>query len=121
MEPYWDFFGGLGRVQNGFGCTNVVEQLLFSMFSSIITFIFYLILRLFLTCWCPHGLFLWPDKGPKTVLDSTTVVEQHLFSMIPLIIILILTEFWAHFEFLCTKGYFWGRSRVQKLFWGLLI
>ena len=63
--------------KNGFGCTNVVEQLLFSMFSSIITFIFYLILRLFLTCWCPHGLFLWPDKGPKTVLDSTTVVEQH--------------------------------------------
>ena len=71
------FFGGRNTLQNGFGCTNVVEQLLFSMFSSIITFIFYLILRLILTCWCPHGLILWPDKGPKTVLDSTTVVEQH--------------------------------------------
>ena len=39
------------------GSTNVVEQLLFSMFSLILTFDFDLLLGPFLTFWGPNGLF----------------------------------------------------------------
>ena len=41
-----------------FGFTHVVEQLSFSMFSSILTFDFDLILGSFLTFGGPNGLFL---------------------------------------------------------------
>ena len=51
------------------------------MFSSILTFDFDLILGSFLTFWGPNGLFLGLGKGSKTVLESTHVVEQLLFSM----------------------------------------
>ena len=40
------------------GSTLVVEQLSFSMFSSILIYDFYLILGSFLTFWVPNGLFL---------------------------------------------------------------
>ena len=40
------------------GTTHVVEQLLFSIVSSILTFDFDLILGSFLTFWGPNGLFL---------------------------------------------------------------
>ena len=36
--------------------TNVIEQVLFSMFSSILTFVFDLILGSFLSFWGPNGL-----------------------------------------------------------------
>ena len=49
------------------GCTHVVEQHLFSMFSSILTFDFDLILNF----WGPDGLFL----------GSKHIVEQYLFSL----------------------------------------
>ena len=45
------------------GSTPVVEQILFSMFSSIMTFDFDLILRSFLTFWGPNGLFFWVGVG----------------------------------------------------------
>ena len=50
--------------------THVVQQILFSMFSSMLTFDFDLILELFLTLWGPNGLFLGLGLGSKTVLGS---------------------------------------------------
>ena len=58
----------------------------------------------------------------KTVFGSTHVVEQLLFSIVPIILTfdfdLILGSF---FTFRGPNGYFWGWGRVVKLFWGLLI
>ena len=68
------------------GPTHVVEQLSFSMFPSILTFDFTLILGSFLTFLGPNGLFLGLWKGSKTVLGSTHVVEQLSFSMLPSIL-----------------------------------
>ena len=65
------------------GYTHVVEQLSFSMFPSILTFDFDLILWSFLTFLGPNGLFLGLGKGPNTVLGTTHVVEQLYFSMLP--------------------------------------
>ena len=65
------------------GSTHVVEQLSFSMFLSILTFDFDLILGTFLTFWGPEGLFLGSGKGPKTFLGSTHVVKELSFSMLP--------------------------------------
>ena len=61
---------------NIFGSTHVVEQLSFSMFPSILTFDFDLILGSVLTFGGPYGLFLELGKGSKTVLGSTHVVEK---------------------------------------------
>ena len=63
------------------GSTHVVEQLSFSLFLSILTFTFDLILGSFLPFWDPNGLFLGLGKGSYTVLGSTHVVEQLSFSM----------------------------------------
>ena len=63
------------------GSTHVVEQLSFSMFLSILTFDFDLVLGSFLTFWGPNGLFLGLEKGSNTVLGSTYVVEQLLSSL----------------------------------------
>ena len=65
------------------GYTHVVEQLSFSMFPSILTFDFDLILGSFFTFGGPNGLSLGLGKGSKTVLWSTHVVEQLSFSMFP--------------------------------------
>ena len=58
--------GWFGGSESGsttvFGSTHLVEQLLFSMFPSILTFDFDSILGPFLTFWGPNGLFwdwLW--------------------------------------------------------------
>ena len=69
-----------------FGSTHVVEQLLFSMFPSILAFDFDLILGLFFTFWGPNGLFFGLEQGSKSVFGSTYVVEQFLFSIVPLIL-----------------------------------
>ena len=61
------------------GYIHVVEQLSFSLFFSILMFDFDLILGSFLTFWGPNGLFWWLEKGSKTVLGSTHVVEQFSF------------------------------------------
>ena len=66
--------------------TYVVDRLSYSMFASILTFNFGLILGSFLTFWGPNGLFLGLWKGSKTVLGSTHVVEQLSFSMLPSIL-----------------------------------
>ena len=50
--------------------THEVEQLLFSIFHSILTFDFDLILGSFLTFWGPNGLFLGLGEGSKSVLGS---------------------------------------------------
>ena len=59
---FWGFNGlflGSGKgLKTVLGSTHVVEQLSFSMFSSILTFDFDLILGSFLTFWGPNGLFL---------------------------------------------------------------
>ena len=62
------------------GSTHVVKELLFSMFPSIQTFDFDLILGSFLSFWGPNGLFGGSGQGSKTVLGSTHVVERLLFS-----------------------------------------
>ena len=82
---------------------------LFSLFPSILTFDFDLILFFFFTFWGPNGLFLGSVNGPKTVLGSPHVVEQLSFSMIPSILTfdfdLILGSF---FTFWGPNGLFWG-------------
>ena len=79
------------------GPTHVVEQLSYSMFPSILTFDFTLILGSFLTFWGPNGLFLGLGKGSNTVLGSTHVVEQLSFSMLSSFLI---------FDFYLILGYF---------------
>ena len=59
------------------GSIHVVEQLSFSMFPSILTFDFDLILGSFLTFWGPNGLFLDSMRDSKAVLEYTHIVEQN--------------------------------------------
>ena len=105
-----DCFGVAIVSDDCFGSTHFVEQLLFSMFQSILTFDFDLIFESFFTFWGPNGLFLGFGKVSKTVLGSTHVIEQHSFCMFPSIMIfdfyLILRSFLT----------FWGPN---GLFWGL--
>ena len=61
--------------------THVTEKHSFSMFPSILTFDFDLILGIFFTFGGPNGLLLGFRKGSKTVLVSTHVVKQHSFFM----------------------------------------
>jgi len=68
------------------GSTHVVEQLSFSLFLSILTFTFDLILGSFLTFWGLNGLLFGLGKGSYTVLGSTHVVEKLSFSLLPLIL-----------------------------------
>ena len=91
------------------GSTQVVEQLLFSIVLSILTFYFDLILELFLT-FCGHiGLFLESGYGSKTVLGSTHVVEQLLFSIVLSILMFNFDSILGYFfTFLGPKGLFWG-------------
>ena len=64
-------FWGWGKVRKPFlGSTHVVEQLSFSMFPSILTFDFDLILVSFFNFWGPNGPFLGLEKGSKTVIES---------------------------------------------------
>ena len=77
------YFEGWGQVQIVFGSTHIVQQLIFSLFPSILMFDFDLILGLFLTFFCPNGLFLGSMWGSKIVLGSKHVVEQLSISMIP--------------------------------------
>ena len=65
------------------GSTHVVNQLLFSIVLSFLTFDFVLFLGSFFTFWGPSGPFFWVGVGLKTVLGSTLVVEQLLFSIVP--------------------------------------
>ena len=58
LWPKWAIFGIGEGLKTGLGSTYVVEQLSFSMFSSILIFDFYLILGSFLTFWGPNGLIL---------------------------------------------------------------
>ena len=77
-------FLGLGKGSTTFlGSTHVVGQLSFSMFPSILTSDFELILGSFLTFWGPNGLFLGLGKGSKTGFGSTHVVEQLSFTTFP--------------------------------------
>ena len=70
-------FLGLGKFSKSvLGSTYVVEQLSFSLFLSILTFDFDLILGSFLTFWGPNRLFLGLGKGPNTVFGFAFVVEQ---------------------------------------------
>ena len=62
--------------------THVVEQLLFSIVLSILTFDFDLILDSFLAFLGPDKFFLESGYGSTTVLGSTHVVEQLLFSIV---------------------------------------
>ena len=78
------YFWGRGMVQkNVLGSPHVVEQLLFSLVPSILTFEFELILVSFLNFWGPNGLFLGSIWSSETVLGSTRVVKQLSFSNIP--------------------------------------
>ena len=79
------------------GSTYVVEQLSSSLFFSILTFYFDLILGSFFTFWGPNGLFLGLGKGSNTVLGSTHVVEQLSFSMFSSILTFDFYLFWGNF------------------------
>ena len=79
------------------GSTHVVEQLSFSMFSSILIFYFYLILGSFLTFLGRNGLFLGLGKSSNTGLESTHLVEQLSFSMFSSILTFDFYLFWGNF------------------------
>ena len=57
MGPLWAFLGEMGKgSKTVLGSTYVVEQRSFSMFPSILTFDFDLILGPIFTFWGPNGL-----------------------------------------------------------------
>ena len=91
------------------GSNYVVEQLSSSLFFSILTFYFDLILGSFLTFWGSNGLFLGLGKGSNSVLGSSHVVEQLSLSTFTSILRfdfdLILGSF---FTFGGPNGNFWG-------------
>ena len=62
------YFESWGQVQVVLGFTHIVQQLLFSLFPSILMFDSDLILGLFLTFLGPIGLFFGLMWGSKTVL-----------------------------------------------------
>ena len=68
------------------GSLHVIDQLLFSMFSSIVTLDFHLILGSFLTFLGPNGLILESGYDSKALFVSTYVVDKLKFSMIPSIL-----------------------------------
>ena len=104
------------------GSTYVVEQLLFSIVPSILTFDFDLILGSFLAFWGPNGLFSGLRWGLKNVFGSPHVAEQILFSMFPSILTLDYSlNLRSFLTFGGSNGLFWGQDLVQELFWGLLI
>ena len=74
------------------GSTYVVEQISFSMFTSILTFEFDLILGSFLTFRGPNGLLLGLGYDLKTVWGSTHVVEQISSCIFPSILIFVFTS-----------------------------
>ena len=94
------------------GSTYVVEQLSSSLFFSILTFYFDLILGSFLNFWGPNGLFLGFGKGSKNVLGSTHIIEELLFCMLPSFLIF---DFYLIFGSILT---FWGPF---ELFFGLWV
>ena len=59
------YFEGWGQVQIVLWSIHIVQQLIFSMFPSVLTFDFGLILGLFLTFWGPIGLFFGFNVGLK--------------------------------------------------------
>ena len=84
---------GLGKgLKTVLGSTYVVEQILFSMFPSNMTFDFYLLLGSFLTFWGPNGLFS----------GSTHVIEQLSFCMF---LSILIFDFYLIFGSFLT---FWG-------------
>ena len=111
------------RLKHVLRSIDVAGQLLFSMFLSTLTFDVALYLGYLLLFGALMVFFLGSMWGSKTVFGSTHVVEQHLFSMIPLNLIfefdLILGSF---LSFSGPNGLVWGgSSRVQQLIWGLLM
>ena len=50
-----------------------------------------------MTFWGPNGLFLGLGKGSNTVLGSTHVAEQLLFSMFSSILTFDFYLFWGNF------------------------
>ena len=83
------------------GSTHVVEQLLFSIVPSILTFDldFDLILGSFLTFWGPNGLFLGSGYGSKTVLGS-----PHINYLLLLPEYCFFSALSCRFEFLVVVG-----------------
>ena len=81
------YFDGWGQVQIILGSTQILQQLLISLFPSILTLDFDLILGLFFTFGGPHGHFLGFGVGFKKFLGSTHIVEQLSFCMFPSILI----------------------------------
>ena len=97
------------------GTTYVVEQLSSSLFLSIPTFDFDLILGSFFTFLGPNGLFFGLGKGSNTVLGSINVVAQLSFTMLSSILIFDFYLIWGHFlVFGALTGYFWGWGRIRQ-------
>ena len=79
------------------GSTHVVEQLSCSMFFSILTFDFDLILGSIFTFFGPQRDVFGVRVGLKTVLGSTHIVEQRSFCMLPSILTFYFDLFLGHF------------------------
>ena len=67
------YFEGWGQVQIVLGSTHIVQQLLFSLFPSILAFDFDLILGLFLTFWALMGCFRGLSRVQKLLPDHDKI------------------------------------------------
>ena len=120
--PYWAIFGvGVG-FSNWFGVYSC-SWTTFIFFVSLNSDIWFLVnFGVIFTFLDPKGLILGLGKGSKNVLGSTHVVEQLSFCMFLSILTfdfdLILGSF---LTFWGPDGLFFGQSRIQKLFLGLLM
>ena len=102
--------------------THVVEELPFSMLTSILMLDFDLNLGSFFTFWGLNGLFFGLEQGSKTVCGSTHVVEQLSFSMFPSILSFDFDLiFGSFFTFWGPSGLFLGSGWVRELFRGLVM
>ena len=75
-------FWGWG-LTTGLWSTHVVEKLSFSLFPSILTFDFDLILGSFLTFWGPNGLFSGLVWGSKLFWDPLMKINNFHFLLFP--------------------------------------
>ena len=96
------FFWGRGRVHKLiWGLLMLLSNFHFLRFLQFGLLEFDLILGLFLSFWSPNGLLLGLGYGSKSFLGSNHVVEQLLFSILPILysqnlFLKILQIFWRH-------------------------
>ena len=102
--------GAVVRLRNCFGVYSHSAKLLISMFHSILTLDFDLILVLIFGFWGPNGLFFGWGKAHNLYLGRHHKAEKLLFPMLPSILTFIFyLILWSFLAFLGPIGLF-GKS-----------